>query len=331
MGYTFIEVKESNMMNVIFHGVRGSHPVADAEMVNFGGNTSCVEIVKSNAEGMKIPIIVDAGSGVIKCGYALAGKLFSGEYSKSFPILFTHVHPDHTEGFSFFAPNFFSFCKIYVMGMESLKQHIGVVLKYKMMPPYYPIEYEDLKSKRIHRILRDGDVFYITQDGKPLRTCENPLFEIKVMQAYAPSHPQQGALYYRITDTSDGSSVVCIWDIESHIGGDIRVINFSQKADILIHDTQYTDEEYMSMTTPVQGFGHSTYSMALENAEKANVKYLLSFHYNPRHRDSFLSEIEKKYTRTSELEFIMAYEGLCLTLDNGQIVKRERLKFGFGK
>ncbi|MDR2094845.1 MAG: MBL fold metallo-hydrolase [Treponema sp.] len=319
------------MMSVIFHGVRGSHPVADAEMVNFGGNTSCVEIVKSNDNGLKIPIILDAGSGLIKCGYALAGKLFSGEYSRSFPLLFTHLHPDHTEGFTFFTPNFLPFCEIYVMGMEALKQHIGIVLKYKMMPPCYPIEYEDLKSKRIHRILRDGDVFYITQEGKPVKTCEKPLFEVKVMQSYAPSHPQQGALYYRITDPADGSSVACIWDIESHIGGDVRVINFAQKADIMIHDTQYSDEEYASMTTPVQGFGHSTYSMAMKNAEKANVKYLLSFHYNPRHKDSFLSEIEKKYTGHNKFEFIMTYEGLCLTLEKGQIVKSEKLNLGFGK
>jgi hypothetical protein len=27
-----------------FHGVRGSHPAADQEMIKYGGNTACVEI-----------------------------------------------------------------------------------------------------------------------------------------------------------------------------------------------------------------------------------------------------------------------------------------------
>jgi len=82
------------------------------------------------------------------------------------------------------------------------------------------------------------------------------------MQAFAPSHPQQGALYYRVRDIETGKSVACIWDNESKIGGDKAVINFSKGADVMIHDTQYTREEYESDKMIVQGFGHSTYEMA---------------------------------------------------------------------
>ncbi|MHC6203972.1 MBL fold metallo-hydrolase [Breznakiellaceae bacterium SP9] len=321
------------MMDLIFHGVRGSHPVPDIEMVTYGGNTSCVEIVKTNHHGLKIPIILDAGSGLIKCGYAMGGKIFSGEYAKTIPMLFTHLHPDHTEGFTFFAPNFFPFCTISIMGMETLKQHVGIVFKKKMLPPLYPIEYKDLKSNRRHYIIGDGQCFYINQEGKPVRTTDNPLFEIKAMHAFSPSHPQQGALYFRITDPADKSSIACIWDIESHIGGDVRVINFAKDADIMIHDTQYSNDEYASMTVPVQGFGHSTYGMAFENAEKSHVKYLISFHYNPRHRDSFLAQIDKQYSGTGKFpfEFIMSYEGLKLTLNKGQIIDRKSVTLGFGK
>jgi ribonuclease BN (tRNA processing enzyme) len=317
------------MMTLIFHGVRGSHPVADAEMMKYGGNTSCVEIVKTNDRGEKVPVIIDAGSGLIPLGYSLATKLVSHEYSSVFPILFTHLHPDHTEGFNFFTPNFYPFCELYLMGMKIVKKNVALVLKQRAYPPVFPIEYKDFKSVRRHRVLRDGQTVYITHEGRPQAEAENPLFEIRVMQAFSPSHPQQGALYFKVIDPADGTSIACIWDIESHVGGDIRVINFAQGADVMIHDAQYTDEEYGNRKVPVQGFGHSTFSMAAENAQEAKVKYLLPFHYNPRHTDGFLDQREAEYRDRYPFEFIMAREGLALTLAGGAVQKREIMKQSF--
>jgi ribonuclease BN (tRNA processing enzyme) len=317
------------MLSVQFYGVRGSHPVPDARMMRYGGNTSCVAITKTNNQGKKVPIIIDAGSGLIPLGYFLAGKLRSDEYCKDIPLLFTHLHPDHTEGFNFFLPIYFPSCTIYIMGMKRPTKHIGMIIKEKMLPTTFPIEYKDLKSIRKVSILKDGQIFYITQDGKPAPKAENPLFVIQVMQAFVPSHPQQGAMYYRINDPDDGTSIACVWDIESHIGGDARVINFTQNASLMIHDTQYTQEEYNSRTNPVQGFGHSTYEMALENAEQAGIKNLVSFHYHPRHSDDFLDDLGKKHKRKRPVNFIMSHEGLCLTLDKGKLIQQETVKQGF--
>ncbi|MDR2149700.1 MAG: hypothetical protein LBO67_02545 [Spirochaetaceae bacterium] len=320
------------MVTINFHGVRGSHPVSDRLMVGYGGNTSCVEIVKTNKKGIKIPLIIDAGSGLIKLGYAMAEKLYAGTYSKTFTVLFTHLHPDHTEGFNFFAPNFFPFCTIYILGMETLRKSVGAILKGKMFPPTFPIEYKDLKSTRKHGVLHDGQKFYITQNGSPSNQSINPVFEIQVMQAYSPSHPQQGALYYTIRDPDDGTSIACIWDIESHIGGDVRVIKFTEGAAVMIHDTQYTSQEYASITNPVQGFGHSTYEMAIENAKRAGVHYLIPFHYNPRHNDALLDSIKEQYTGNLDpILFLMSYEGLSVTLKSGIITAIETNLLGFSK
>jgi hypothetical protein len=216
--------------------------------------------------------------------------------------------------------------------METLKYNVGMVLKGKMLPPTFPIEYKDLKSHRVHGVLHDGQVFYISQDGAPVSRDPDPLLEIAVMQAYSPSHPQQGALYYRIRDPQDNSSVVCIWDIESHIGGDVRVIRFADHADLMIHDTQYLEEEYANAANPVQGFGHSTYAMAIENGRKAGVKYLAAFHYNPRHSDDILDDVKVRYTQElTDLSFIMSHEGLSITLKDGVIVEQTTLAEGFAK
>jgi ribonuclease BN (tRNA processing enzyme) len=303
-------------------------------MSGYGGNTSCVEILKVNNAGIQVPIILDAGSGLIKLGYAMAGKLFAGEYSKTFTMLFTHLHPDHTEGFNFFTPNFFPFCTIHILGMETLQKNVGRVLKGKMLPPTFPIEYKDLKSTRKHGVLSDGQRFFIGQDGAPiLRSVKNPepLLEVAVLQAYAPSHPQQGAMYYKIRDLDDNTTIACIWDIESHIGGDVRAIRFAEKADLMIHDAQYTEEEYLNPANPVQGFGHSTFPMAVENAVRAQVRYLAPFHYNPRHTDAVLDAICEQTRADSAPEIVMSKEGLSLTLQDGRIIRREHFASTFAK
>jgi ribonuclease BN (tRNA processing enzyme) len=301
-------------------------------MAFYGGNTSCVEVVKKNRDGMAVPVIIDAGTGLIKFGYTLGNDILSRRYSPSFPLLFTHLHPDHTEGFNFFAPNFLSSCVIHILGMEVLRKNVGGVLRGNMLPPTFPIEYKDLKSIRRHGILNDGQVFYIGHDGNPffkLSRKDAPLFEIEVMQAFAPSHPQQGALYYRIRDTEEQTSIACIWDIESHIGGDVRVIKFAHGADVMIHDSHYTEEEYLNTASPVQGFGHSTFGMAMENAEGAKVRYLIPFHYNPRYNDELLRSINDQYRAYKSPKMLMSREGLSLTFKNGELIQEETFPSGF--
>jgi len=313
-------------MYLQFFGVRGSYPVPDTKMMNYGGRTASVMFTKKNVEDKNIPLFVDAGLGFIEAGKAIMPGIFFGSISKTFTVLFTHLHPDHTEGFTFFGPNFLPDVEMHLLGPASLKKNVGIVLRDKMAPPTYPIEYKDLKSKRIHGVVEDGDVLWIDQSGAPVRKKPaTPLFEVKVMQSFAPSHPQQGSIYYRVTDPDTGKSVVCLWDIESRRGGDQRAIAFSRGCDALIHDSQYTDEEYDS-TGPVvvQGFGHSTYTMALENARLAGAKVLIPFHYNPSHTDEKLDEIEKYVENLNELnttmngdekvKVIMSKEGLTLEI-----------------
>ena len=55
-------------MEINFYGVRGSIPAPGEETVQYGGNTSCVEVRSSNGT----PYIVDAGTGIRKLGLQLA-------------------------------------------------------------------------------------------------------------------------------------------------------------------------------------------------------------------------------------------------------------------
>ena len=77
-------------------------------------------------------------------------------------------------------------------------------------------------------------------------------------------------------------------DIEHINGIDESIVNFARDADVLIHDGQYTDEEYKTY----KGWGHSTYRQAIEVAIRANVKKLIITHHDPDHDDDFLDAME---------------------------------------
>jgi ribonuclease BN (tRNA processing enzyme) len=299
-------------MNLTFFGVRGSYPVPDARMLKYGGRTASV-LFQKEKNGKTIPLFIDAGLGLIEAGKKIIPDIFSGKCIPRLNMFFTHFHPDHTEGFTFFAPNFLPQIELNLFGMSTAEKNIDMILRDRMSQPLYPIEYKDLRSKRKHHTVSDGETVYIDADGKASHQLpEGAAYKVQAMQAFAPAHPQQGAVYYRISDPDTGASVACIWDIESRHGGDQRVIAFAKDALVMIHDTQYTDDEYHSEKMVVQGFGHSTYSMAVDNAVKARVKRLIPFHYNPSHTDEKLDEIMASIDNKG-LEIIPAREGLQMS------------------
>jgi ribonuclease BN (tRNA processing enzyme) len=269
-------------MRIKFYGVRGSFAVPGTDTVKFGGNTTCVSFERFH-DGKVYRFIVDSGTGIIQAGREIIQAFFAKQEDLNIHIAFSHLHPDHTQGFPFFGPNFFKNCKVTLYGMQTLQQHIGDVLAAQMYPPIFPIEYRDLKSERNHVVVTNETEIMVHE-----------IFKVNCMQAFAPSHPQQGAIYYKITDMYEGTVAVCVWDNESKIGGDKAVINFAKNADVMLHDTQYTAEEYDSDKMIVQGFGHSTYDMAIENATKAGVPLLYCLHYNPTHTDEKLLSIQNK-------------------------------------
>jgi len=122
-------------------------------------------------------------------------------------------------------------------------------------------------------------------------------------------HPSGGVNVFRIE--WGGKSMVYATDVEGVVGGDMRLAAFAKGADLLIHDAQYTRDEYIQ--TPRQGWGHSTPEMATFVAEMAQVGQLVLFHHDPAHDDARLDEMaasaQKLFPNTT-----MAYEGLTLRL-----------------
>jgi phosphoribosyl 1,2-cyclic phosphodiesterase len=290
-------------MKIEFYGVRGSYPVPGNDTIKYGGNTTCVSVSKVIDDKI-IRLIFDSGSGIIRLGRDIIRNYFDAKEELNQHIFFTHLHPDHSQGFPFFAVNFFKGSSLKLYGMQTLHKHIGDILSEQMYPPNFPIEYRDLKSDRESIVLVDGQTITISD------------FTITCMQAFAPSHPQQGAMYYKVHDVITEKSVVCIWDNESKIGGDQAVIRFAKDCDVMIHDTHYASEEYLSNKMIVQGYGHSTYDMALDNAIQAKIKQkLICMHFNPLHNDYKLDEIQEQINKHCRpFETVLAKEGLVIQI-----------------
>ncbi len=299
-------------ITVTMWGVRGSYPAPGAPTAQIGGNTPCIQVQAGNRL-----IILDAGTGIIGLGHRLVEQYQADRKPITATLLFSHTHHDHTQGFPFFTPTHLQPTTLYIFGPKTLQEDMQEVLARAMLPPVFPIMLDQLPCVRVVRNLNEGEVILLNnghvepqvfaeqRDAPP----EAPdMVRIRVMRSYA--HPQ-GVFVYRIEH--NGKVVVYATDTEGYASGDQRLIRFVQNADLIIHDAQYTEAEYAHPLTPKQGWGHSTWQMAISVAQAAHVRQLVLFHHDPDHSDAMLAEIEKQAQAVFP-QTLLAYEGLRIEI-----------------
>ncbi len=258
-------------LRVRFWGVRGSYPAPGARTAGVGGNSSCVEIAADDHA-----LIFDAGTGIIQLGRDLVQR----PGKPVVHIFLSHLHHDHIEGLRFFAPAYSPEWKCYLYGGNSANPSLKVLLAQTMAPRFFPVSLSQLPAQlSIHSLRKNERVRF-------------PGAQPTVVQArYSAAHPKAGVMLYRVTRA--GRSVVYATDVESPKGGFEDVIAFARGADVLIHDAQYTDEEYHGGHLNKAGWGHSTVRMAAEAARAAGVGQLLLYHHDPEHDDAEVKQLER--------------------------------------
>ena len=269
------------------YGSRGSYSPTSGKATAVGVNTTCIRFDVGDHV-----IILDAGSGIINCGKDLFGH-FQSKGSKTWKmhLLFTHMHIDHLVGFPYFAMLYMPQSEIHFLAPKILDYDLESVLERFVHPPLFPVGMDDLPFARHFYTVSEHKVIYFYQDGFKMQTKTDPVEEgwigrIISMRNYM--HPKGGSYFYRIESAAGGSFVVAT-DTEGYYGGDQRLIQFAKGADVLLHDAQYAPDEYGKF----QGFGHSTYEMACNVAQKAGVNTLLLAHHDPRYGDETLLELER--------------------------------------
>jgi phosphoribosyl 1,2-cyclic phosphodiesterase len=251
-------------------GSRGSIPVSGAEYLKYGGDTTCVEIRTQSGD----IIIIDAGTGIRRLGNQLAEE-------KCFDLnfIFTHAHWDHIMGFPFFRPLYSKKTNIRLHRCPFHNKFVESILPTVMAPPNFPVKYTDIIAQMSYS-----------------ETCslEFEVGSVNVVPV-ALNHPNGGSGYKFI---EDGKTFVFLTDNELgyvHPGGLTfeDYLEFSSGADLLIHDAEYTPEEYKTY----RDWGHSDYTDTLDLAQKAAVKKLGLFHLNQERTDKEMDQIVKNCRR----------------------------------
>lgn len=304
---------------VKFRGVRGSYPIAHKDFLQYGGNTACVEV---NVNGHLI--ILDAGTGLIDLGNELLEKYISSGLSTEertpvkATVLISHIHQDHIQGFTFFRPLHIPSTNLNVYGNVNYNETLSDELASLLFGKSFPLDLGDIAGNLNINDISDTEAIILRHDSAPIikriekaqdATPENDDVVITCYRSYA--HPQEGVLIYKIAYKD--KVMVYATDKESYLGGDKKLTNFARGCDLLIHDAQYTTEDYTSPITPKQGYGHSTFEMAVEAQKQANAKKLVFFHYDPDYDDNKLNIIKDHYKANDE-KVILAYEGLEIEL-----------------
>lgn len=273
-------------MRLTLWGTRGSIAAAGPETARYGGDTSTVEIVTDNDRRF----ILDAGTGIRPLGEKLVGI-------DRVDILLSHLHMDHVQGLPFFTPLLDPDSEVHVWGPISTTMTLRDRLSRYLSPPLFPINVRDLPNAHFH-------------DVPPGRLELDPL----EITADLISHPGT-TLGYRLT-AGDGRTIAYLPDHEPALGSPqldeppwTSGFELAEAADILIHDAQYTDEEYESRI----GWGHTSMSDLVKFAALARVSRLVSFHHDPGHSDEYLDEMHDQLaSELGEVELVAGTAGLSL-------------------
>lgn len=253
-------------MKVTLWGTRGSLASPGPDTVRYGGNTSCIEV--RNADDRVL--VLDAGTGIRR----LQPDLPAGV--RRVDVLLTHLHMDHIQGLGFFDALYDPELEVHLWGPSSATTDLYTRLSRYLSPPLFPVRLRDLDcTLHVHDVEPDG--------------VDVPGFTISTARVVHPG-PTVG---YRIeadggvlTYLSDHEPMLCTrgfargpeWISGSALASD---------ADVLVHDAQFTPEEYATRV----GWGHSTLEQAARFAAVVGARRLVPFHHDPGHEDALLDKL----------------------------------------
>jgi phosphoribosyl 1,2-cyclic phosphodiesterase len=262
-------------MTVKFWGIRGTLPVPGKKTNRYGGNTNCVTLSIDKKEFF----IFDAGTGIKELSnYLVKQDLFPF----SARILISHPHYDHIHGIPFFAPLYMKGNKFDIYGTHHGDLGIKKLLDSQMDSIHFPVTMKEFAAKLTFHDIKEGS-FKIDN------------IKIKTLML---NHPG-GSLAYRVD--FKGKSFCYVTDNELFLENSPRfkqedvdnLINFIYKADVVVMDSTYFDEEYSKKI----GWGHTSISRAVDVTDRAKVKLLCLYHHDPDQVDKDI-DLKLKFART---------------------------------
>jgi phosphoribosyl 1,2-cyclic phosphodiesterase len=265
-------------MRVTLLGTRGSVPAPGPDTAHFGGNTPSVEV--RGEDGTLL--VLDAGTGIRRLAEQLPPEL------ARIDILLTHLHMDHIQGLGFFEPLYRPDVEVHIWGPASATMALEVRLSRYLSPPLFPVHLRDLPNITCHEVPQPPFTIGPFRIETALICHPNPTVGYRIEEqgrslAYLPDH--EPALC-----GADGQWLGPEWT-SGHA--------LAAGADLLIHDAQFTDQEYACCV----GWGHSAYRHAFEFAARVGAKEMVLFHHDPSHDDNTIERLLGDAVRRFEPTF----------------------------
>jgi phosphoribosyl 1,2-cyclic phosphodiesterase len=253
-------------MRVTLLGTRGSVPAPGPDTAHYGGNTPSIEV--RGADGTVL--VLDAGTGIRRLGDQLPRELARVD------ILLTHLHMDHIQGLGFFEPLYRPDIAVHIWGPASATMSLEVRLSRYLSPPLFPVHLRDLPNITCHEVPRPPFAIGPFRIESALVCHPNPTVGYRIEE-------QGGILAY----LPDHEPALCVADGQWLEPDWTSGYELAAGADLLIHDAQFTDQEYACCV----GWGHSAYRHTFEFAARVGAKEVVLFHHDPSHDDNTLERL----------------------------------------
>ena len=295
------------MLNVTFHGVRGSAPVPGPGNLRYGTHTACVVLDVPKED----PIVLDLGSGLRRWSRSLAeaaarrrGRNRPGD-DTAVPLravaLLSHLHWGHVQGLPGFGPLDHPGTVLDVFGPRPEEGPLARVMADTLGPPWFRQRFDDRPGTvRFHEVGEEAMV--VGPDAK--------------VTIRSVPHGAAATNGYRVDHGGVSVAYVSDHDPPHNLDGVPEgVLELAAGVDLLIHDAQLSAADWPGGADR----GHSTTGYAVLVAREAGARRLALFHHAPDRDDDELDRLLEVARRSADRlgvdEVMAAYEGLTVSLE----------------
>ena len=242
-------------MKLITHGCRGSIPNPSKKMLRYGGNTTCFELNMDDFQ-----VFFDTGSGFQNAVL---------DNNKQIIIVFSHFHHDHLQGLAFNKYLIKAEKKICICSALVNAGKLNKIIRRYFSGDFFPLDlFENLDNVTFSNFI-------------DVQTMLSGEFKIETIRL---NHPG-GSYGYSVTRNNKKCVFLCDNEFTTSQADELKI--FAEKADVVIWDGMFTEEELRVKT----GWGHSSIQQGIDFFSNLNCGEIIISHHAPYRTDAELDII----------------------------------------